>query len=88
MERQKYLKEIRFRASRLGLKELDVTIGRFVETKLETLDDSEVLALCQLLKESTPDLLDLMTGHAAPGAHLNAALVAKIRQLPVAERSC
>lgn len=44
-------KEIRFRAGRRGMKELDLLLGSFVNTYLNSLPPAQLPQLCQLLQQ-------------------------------------
>lgn len=59
-------KEIRFRGSRRGIKELDVIFGTFIDTFLDELTMCELENLRDLLLESDLDLFKWFGGHEAP----------------------
>ncbi|MBI1362671.1 MAG: succinate dehydrogenase assembly factor 2 [Proteobacteria bacterium] len=67
MDRQLLEKEIRFRASRRGLKETDLLFARFLKDGLEGLSDDDLLALREVLHHTDQDLLLwVIEGHLPP----------------------
>ena len=62
-------KEIRYRASRRGLKELDVALAAYVNARLEGLDADSLLLFRDFLLQSESDLTAwLVEGAPAPAA--------------------
>ena len=54
-------KEIAFRGSRRGIKELDIILGDFIAKNLETLPENDLETLKKILLESDLDLLKWFT---------------------------
>lgn len=65
---------------RRGMKELDVLLERFVGSEYDTLDESELDALRELLDMEDPDLYALVMKRAEPEHATQADLLARIRQ--------
>ena len=72
------LQRVRWRARR-GLLELDIVLGRFIETQYEQMDEAERLAFEVLLDMPDNPLWDMVAGRleASPGEQQ--ALLEKIR---------
>ena len=69
------LERLRWR-SRRGLLEMDLVLTRFMERRLEQLDENELRAYAQLLQESDTILLDYVNGRAEPDIELHQHIVA------------
>ncbi len=69
---------IRWR-SRRGTRELDVILARYLDARLDLLDDSGLALLERLLEVPDPDLQALLMGNAIPADELLARLVDDIR---------
>lgn len=54
-------KEIAFRGSRRGIKELDIILGTFIAKNLDNLSETELGTLKNILLESDLDLLSWFT---------------------------
>ena len=65
---------------RRGLLELDLVLGRFLETQLEALNPDEREAFKALLELSDNDLWDLVSGRSDPGNGLRGRLVSRLRR--------
>jgi antitoxin CptB len=64
-QRRKRLERIRWRCRR-GMLELDLTLQRFMDRHLATLDSQELDALEELLALPDNDLLDIVLGPMVP----------------------
>ena len=51
---------------RRGMKELDVVLTRYLETRYPTADDAEQARFRELLQMADPDLYSLLVGRTAP----------------------
>jgi antitoxin CptB len=71
---------IRWRCRR-GLLELDIVLGRFLESELDTLGPDEQDAFKALLELSDNDLWDLVAARSDPGEGLQGKLVRRLREL-------
>ena len=69
---------VRWRCRR-GKKELDVLLGRFLESHLAALDAAQRAALERLLSLEDDDLLEQALGRAAPADADTAAVLALMR---------
>lgn len=74
------LKRLRMRSMRRGIKEMDIILGRFAETGLETLDAAELDHYDALLSENDHDLYQWVTGQSAPPPRFS-GLIARIAQV-------
>jgi len=74
----KTLERVRWR-SRRGLLELDIVLGRFIDTCYETLDADERLVFEGLLDMPDTPLWDMIAGKSDAGQESTQALLDKIR---------
>ena len=58
---ENYLKKLLFKASHRGTKEMDIILGKFAETNLETLDSENLKIFEELLEIPDPDLYKWFT---------------------------
>lgn len=65
--------------SRRGMLELDVILGRFLQSKLETMSDTEMDVLERLLAQADPDLYAWLMGYETPSNKELADFVTYIR---------
>lgn len=72
-------KEIRFRGSRRGIKELDIIFGRFIESELENLTEEELSFFKDFLLETDLDLLAYFQNEKPLPAHLNAEFFNRLK---------
>tara|TARA_R110000868_G_scaffold189695_1_gene432943 strand:- start:133750 stop:133998 length:249 start_codon:yes stop_codon:yes gene_type:complete len=72
-------KEIKFRGSRRGIKELDIIFGTFIDDQIDHLNMEELEALRELLLEGDLDLLEYFQGEKPLPEHLNAEVFAKMK---------
>jgi antitoxin CptB len=71
------LKRLRLRSWRRGIKEMDLILGRFADTRLAGLSDAEIATYDALLSENDHDLYAWVAGReAAPAPY--AGLIARI----------
>ena len=59
---QSLKKEIRFRGTRRGIKELDLIFGRFIDTNLASLSEMELTQFRDLLIETDLDIFSWLQG--------------------------
>lgn len=71
-------KEIKFRGSRRGIKELDLIFGRFIDNHLEHLSEDELNHFREFLLESDLDLLAYFQHEKPLPQHLNSQLFTRI----------
>jgi antitoxin CptB len=67
-------KQILYRASHRGIKEMDILLGGFAAARIAYLDDGEVDALEELMSETDRDLLSWFTGEVPPPDHIRGKL--------------
>ncbi|MFT7432737.1 MAG: antitoxin CptB [Alphaproteobacteria bacterium] len=72
-------KEINFRGSRRGIKELDIIFGTFIDAELNNLNASELEFFRDFLLESDLDLLEYFQGEKKLPQNLNTAIFEKIK---------
>ncbi|WP_118136756.1 succinate dehydrogenase assembly factor 2 [Oceanicella sp. SM1341] len=73
------LKRLRIRSWRRGMKEMDIILGGFADTRLAALSPERIARYELLLEENDQDLFLWVTGRApVPEAH--AGIVAEIRE--------
>lgn len=72
-------KEIKFRGSRRGIKELDIIFGTFIDTELDNLNEGELLCFRDFLLESDLDLLEYFQDDKTLPTNLNTELFEKIK---------
>ena len=77
--RNKAFDRLRWRC-RLGLLELDLILGSFLENHLEHLTDQQIKVLSGLLDYPDNDLWDLLSGRQAVSDPATAELVKQLRQ--------
>ncbi len=74
-------KRLRFRAWHRGTKEGDLLLGRFADENLGGFDEGELALFEALLDRSDPEVMDWMTGAAAPPDDpVIARLIASVRR--------
>lgn len=73
-------KEIRFRGSRRGIKELDMIMGKFIDNSLDTLNEEELVSLKNLLVETDLDLLSYFQNEKPLPPHINEHLFNKVKE--------
>lgn len=73
-------KEIMFRGSRRGIKELDMIMGKFIDQNINALQEEELTALRDILLETDLDLLAYFQNEKPLPSHLNANLFHKIKE--------
>lgn len=71
------LRRLRMRASRRGIREMDLILGRYADARLSMLDESRLAQFDALLHENDQDLYLWVTGQAEPPARL-ASLIGDI----------
>ncbi len=59
-------KEIKYRASRRGTKELDTYLNPYINQELHQLNEQELTLLCDLLREFETQLQNWFTGVTQP----------------------
>ncbi len=59
-------KRLRFRAWRRGTKEADLLLGPFADASLDSLDEDGLASFEALLARPDAEIMDWMTGAAAP----------------------
>jgi antitoxin CptB len=74
----KNLERVRWRARR-GLLELDIVLGRFIETHYTQLDENEKLIFEELLDMPDNPLWDMIAARQEPTQKEHRALLEKIR---------
>jgi len=79
--RARRISRIRWR-SRRGTRELDVLLGRFLDSRLDGLDTDALEDLERLLETQDPDLQAWLTGEGLPTDGALARLVHAIRAIP------
>lgn len=72
-------KEIKFRGSRRGIKELDLIMSQFIDTQIDTLSDQELTFLRDVLLETDLDLLAYFQNEKPLPNHLDENLFNKIK---------
>ena len=80
-DRHRRLARIRWRARR-GTRELDILLARYLDARLDTLDERGLALLERLLATQDPELQAWLTGSAVPGDEDLAHLVDEIRSAP------
>ena len=66
---------------RRGMLELDVLLGRFLQSKLDTMSDQDMDVFEALLTHADPDLYAWLMGYEAPSTKELADFVALIRSV-------
>ena len=74
------LKRLYMRSIRRGIKEMDIILGRYADTRLADLDEASLDTYDALLSENDQDLYQWVTGQTAPPAAL-APLIEDIARL-------
>jgi antitoxin CptB len=64
------LKRLKIRSIRRGIKEMDLLLGQFAETRLALLSEEQLATYEALLDENDQDLLAWVTGQAECPSHL------------------
>ncbi len=84
-------RRILFRCRRRGLREMDIALGNFAETALQSLSDDELAEFERWLDAPDPDLLAWITGEAPAPVEYDTPLFQRLRMAPreaiLAERS-
>lgn len=75
--RAERIKRLRMRSMRRGIKEMDLILSRFAESRLADLDEPGLAAYDALLSENDQDLYQWVTGQVAPPEE-HAPIVAEI----------
>ena len=71
-------KRLRYRASHRGTKEMDILLGRFVDTQLAGLSPAELDVFERLLEVPDQDLYGILVGDAAVPPALDNSLVQRV----------
>jgi antitoxin CptB len=79
--RQIRLKRLRFRSWHRGTREMDLLLGRFADTHLETLSDRELDLYETVLNEADQDLYAWIAGDRPWPTSLSNALTARLTAL-------
>jgi antitoxin CptB len=79
--RQIRLKRLRFRSWHRGTREMDLLLGRFADTQLETLSDRDLDLYESVLNEADQDLYVWITGDRPWPTALNNPLTARLTAL-------
>ena len=72
-------RRIKFRAWHRGLREVDLLLGRFVDAKLGTLDESDIAAFEALLDVPDQELLGWLMGYGPPDLQHDTPLWQRLR---------
>lgn len=64
--REHRLKRLSMRSMRRGIKEMDIILSRYAETRLAAMDDGTLGTYESLLSENDQDLYQWVTGQVAP----------------------
>jgi antitoxin CptB len=73
-------KRLKFRSWHRGTREMDLLLGRFADSNLDSFDAPLLDAYAALLEESDPDIYDWVCGRsAAPAGTFSEALAALTR---------
>ena len=75
-------RRILFRCRRRGIREMDIALGNFAETALQSLSDDELAEFERWLDAPDPDLLGWITGEAAIPAAYDTPLFQSLRMAP------
>ena len=75
---ENYLKKLLFKASHRGTKEMDIILGKFAETNLETLDSENLKIFEELLEIPDPDLYNWFTDESIEVPEKYSKLIKKI----------
>ena len=75
---ENYLKKLLFKASHRGTKEMDIILGKFAETNLETLDSENLKIFEELLEIPDPDLYKWFTDESIKIPEKYSKLIKKI----------
>lgn len=65
LPRELWLKRLRYRSWHRGCKETDLVLGTFCDTRVESLNDAELLRYEALLDEDDADIWGWLTGKLA-----------------------
>ena len=63
------LRRMSMRSMRRGIREMDIILMRYAETRLDALSADQLDIYDALLEESDHDLYQWVSGHVAPPAH-------------------
>jgi len=84
-DRQTRIKRLYMRSIRRGIKEMDIILSRYADTRLDALPEAQLDIYDQLLSENDQDLYQWVTGQvAAPDPF--AGLIAEIAEISDASR--
>jgi antitoxin CptB len=72
-------KRLRFRCWHRGSREADLLLGRFADRHLESMRGAELDGFDALLDEPDPDIWDWVVRGVPAPAHLDAALIDRLR---------
>jgi len=75
--RENRLKRMKMRSMRRGIKEMDIILSHFADTRLDAMDDAQLDHYDALLEENDQDLYQWVSGQKAAPAHF-ADLIADI----------
>jgi antitoxin CptB len=74
-------KRLLFRCWHRGTREMDLVLGRFADTEIAGLSDTELAQLEQLIELPDPDLYAALTGDGALAPEYHTALFDRIKAL-------
>lgn len=75
--RENRLKRMKMRSMRRGIKEMDIILSHFANTRLDAMNEAELDHYDALLEENDQDLYQWVSGQAAGPAHFK-DLIAEI----------
>ena len=79
MDTSRLKKEILFRGTRRGIKELDIVVGGFVQSQIDDLNENELSDLAGLLKETDLDLFAYLNEEKEVPSYLQNSIFKKLK---------
>ena len=71
-------RQLLYRAAHRGTREMDILLGGYVAASVAHMDEEELARMETLMDEPDDEMLNWLTGRAAPPAGVDATLIAAI----------
>lgn len=80
-------KEIQFRGSRRGMKELDLIMARYMDAYLNVLNEADLIILRDLMIETDQDIFGWLNGERPVPAHIDSDVFRTLQNM-LESRKC
>jgi len=78
-------KRLLYRCWHRGTREMDLILGRFADSHIGSLDESDLAELERLIEAPDPALYAALTGNAEPAPEFAGAMFERVKAFPIAD---